>query len=341
MRILFINLKTINLVTLNFVYYVEKEVEKIADCKWSGKGWKDHILMEPLSKTIKRLYGNDPPDWVVSNIPDLREYQEIVSNLKDKEYNMAMTIADLHVNPKKWVEVANSGFDVTFMRYLHSPKVKKLTKIKLLSYFTDFDPFYYVKNLKTKVFHLPCSVDSALYNPKEEKIYDVVFLGAFNRRVYPLRYEIVKELPELCEEKNWRYILGDRPPGHNLERFIQNLAGQGYYVGNKYADVLSSCKILIFGSSIFRYPLSKYFEGMASGALVMADKPTTADALHFKPGWNFVEINRKNWKEKLDYYITNDEEREKIAHRGYETVMKYHTSSVRAKQLVSYLREAQ
>jgi spore maturation protein CgeB len=111
-------------------------------------------------------------------------------------------------------------------------------------------------------------------------------------------------------------------------------------VGKRYSEVLSGTKIFIFGSSVFKYPLSKYFEAMGSGSLVMADKPQSAEALHLKPEWNFVEINKENWKEKLDYYLTNDEEREKIAYRGYKTVMKHHTTSVRANQLISYLKEA-
>lgn len=342
MRILFTTLKTKNLVNLNVLYYLEKEIGKIADCKWSGKGWNNHRPNETLEETILRLYGNNPPNWVVSNRPQFEEYQKIARYSKRQRYKLAMTIVDLHVNPKKWVKIANSGFDVSFLRYLYSPKVKKLTVFKSLSYFGNFDPCYYLKNLKTKIFHLPWFIDPALYKPKdEEKKWNVVFLGSYNSKVYPLRYKIVKELPKLCKENKWTFLLGGRPPGKTTERFIHNLASQGYYVGSKYSEVLSSCNVFIFGSSIFRYPLSKYFEAMACGALVMADKPQTSEALHFKPGWNFVEIDQKNWKEKLDYYLTNDEEREKIACRGYKTVMKYHTSSVRAKQLVSYLREVQ
>jgi spore maturation protein CgeB len=36
--------------------------------------------------------------------------------------------------------------------------------------------------------------------------------------------------------------------------------------------------------------------------------------------------------------LENDEERERIARNGYETVKKYHSSKVRARQLVDFLR---
>jgi spore maturation protein CgeB len=37
------------------------------------------------------------------------------------------------------------------------------------------------------------------------------------------------------------------------------------------------------------------------------------------------------------YYLENEGERERIARNGYETVMKYHSSQVRARQLVDFL----
>ena len=342
MKILFTTLKTDNLVNINVLYYLEKEVGKIVDCKWSGKGWRDHQPGEPLGATIKRIYCNDFPDWVVSNRPNLKEYERLSSLNRERDYKIATSIADLHVNPKRWIKAINSGSDVTFMRYLYSPMVRRLPWLTPIRYYGKLDPNLYLTEFRTKVFHLPWFVDPSLYDStNEEKEYDVVFLGSYDRRVYPLRYDIVQKLPKICEEKRWKLLLGARPPGKTTERKINDLTSQGYPVGRRYAEILSKCKIFIFGSSIFKYPVSKYFEAMACGALVMADKPQSADALHFTPGWNFVEIDMNDWTQKLDYYMSDDEEREKIAQRGYETVMKYHTARVRAQQLVSNLKSAQ
>lgn len=70
----------------------------------------------------------------------------------------------------------------------------------------------------------------------------------------------------------------------------------------------------------------------------MASMPFDREDLHFEPGFDFVEINKENFLEKIRYYLRHENERRKIARRGCETVKKYHTVTIRAKQLVDYLK---
>ncbi|MBN2335110.1 glycosyltransferase [Candidatus Bathyarchaeota archaeon] len=335
MRILFNTIRSDNLVNLNVVHYLEQETAKLADCQWSGAGWENHVPGEPIDETVKRLYGADPPDYIVNSRADIEESMRVADARTPETPRTVMTIGDMHVEPEAWVETANRGFDGALMRYLYSPYAKRT----LLSYgyYSKFDEDYYLDNLKPEKLHFPWFTDHRIYHPSEEKEHDVIFLGAYRRKVYPLRYDIVKELPKLCEENNWRYLIRDRPPGKTPTRDVQTLTEQGHIVGPKYAETIAKAKVFIFGNSIFRYPVSKYFEIMGSGILVMANRPQSAEELHFRDGDNYVEINRQNWKEKLRYYLEDDAERERIARRGYETVNKYHTSEVRAGQLVEFL----
>jgi len=132
----------------------------------------------------------------------------------------------------------------------------------------------------------------------------------------------------------------DKKYRHNINLILQDKElRKKWLVGEDYAKTVAQSKIFIFGSSIFRYPLTKYMEGMMSGSLVMADEPWHAEECHFKDGWNYVKINENNWQEKLEYYLKNDRERETIAQRGYETAMKYHTTNIRAKQFIDILKQ--
>ena len=167
----------------------------------------------------------------------------------------------------------------------------------------------------------------------------MVFLGAYRKKVYPLRHRIVNELPSFCQEKGWRYLVKGRPPGKTIERNIEKLKSEGYIVGDLYGKVIASSKIFLFGNSIFRYPLSKYFEIMGSRTLVMANEPQNAKDLGFVDGENYISVDTGNWKEKLDYYLENDDERERIALNGYNHVRQHHSVERRSKQLIDFLEK--
>jgi glycosyltransferase involved in cell wall biosynthesis len=337
MRILFTGLRTKNLVNMNVIHFLEEEVSKHADCKWSGHGWPDHKSGENIDETVKRLYGKDPPDFIVCNRPNREEYQTYVDN-KSKLPPVITTLADLHVEPKEWVRLVNNASNGVLMRYLYCPYQKK-NLYNRYTYYSKLNENYYLENIKQSILHFPWFTEPKIYRPSDEKENDVIFLGAYRQKVYPLRNKIVNQLPKLCEDNNWKYIVRGRPPGESVERNISELLKQGYIVGEKYAETIAKSKVFIFGSSIFRYPLSKYFEIMGSGTLVMANKPQTSEKLHFVSGENYVEITEKDWKEKLEYYLEDDVERERIARNGYETAMKYHISEIRAKQLLEFLHK--
>lgn len=341
MRILFNTIRSDNLVNLNVLYYLEQEISKLVECQWSGEGWKNHIPGETLSQTVKRLYRNDPPDWIISNRPNLLEYNEISKESFHRNYRIAVTLTDLHMNPKIWIRVINKFADVSLMRYLYSPYEIKKYFFNKIRRCRSLDPFFYQKNIKSKILHFPWFTDSTIYKPNIKKDWDVIFLGSSEKKIYPLRDLIVKNLPKYAKLNGWRYLIKGRPPGQTISRNIKGLKKEGYIVGDIYADVVARSKIFIFGSSIFKYPLSKYFEIMGSGTLVMADKPQTAETLNFISGENFVEINEKNWIEKLHYYLEDDAERERISKKGYETVMKYHNSQIRARQIISFLENVE
>ena len=339
MRILFTGLKTRNLVNMNVIHYLEQEVSKLADCDWSGPGWENHVPGEEIDETVRRLYGNDPPDFIVCNRPNIDEYKRW-GDRKTTTPPIISTLADLHVNPQNWVDLINRSSKGVLMRYLYSPYIRKMILNKFM-YYTKFDESYCQDNINVEIMHFPWFTDKRVYKPNAEKEHDVIFLGAYRKKVYPLRNRLVSQLPRLCEEKRWNYIIKGRPPGISAQRDIPQLLEQGYIVGEKYAETIAKSKIFIFGNSIFRYPLTKYFEIMGSGTLVMANKPQSAEYLHLEAGENYVEIDKDNWKEKLTYYLEDDAERERIARNGYETMMKYHTSEVRAIQLLGFLENLQ
>lgn len=185
----------------------------------------------------------------------------------------------------------------------------------------------YQKRLKVKVVPLFQSLSSHLFKNRHiERIYDVFLTGNFGPKCYPLRHAIYQAYGQ--NPRCWI-----RPGHHSLptvEDYIQKL---------NQSKILATgnCCCPMFGRTDLKFFQVKPLEAMATGTLAMMDVPTCAEELHLIPDYNFVAINTSNFKEKIQYYLENEEEREAIAEHGYEVFTKYHTSDVRAQQVKKQL----
>ena len=65
------------MVTLNVVHYLEPEGAKLAEGQGGGAGWENHVSGETIDETVKRLYGNDPPDYIVNSSADHEENKRV------------------------------------------------------------------------------------------------------------------------------------------------------------------------------------------------------------------------------------------------------------------------
>lgn len=322
-----------------------KRLEPVTD-KWNLSPYTVDRIKKLMLYNLKRFYGDDGPDWVLGS--------RIVAKEIDRDYKLCRWVGDIHVTPNIQIEVANQELDLLLLRCLHSkyvfPTIKDFRSVFGVRPFTkwierghcvEVSDDWYISQLKTNYMLWPPSVEPTYFKPidESEKKYDVSMIASVGG-FYPLRQNIKRELFDLAAKHKWKAVLRKPPTRDRQYRLNINMAladpelRKKWFLGEDYARALAESKVFIFGSSLFRYALPKYFEAMGSGALVMADKPFHAEDLHFKPGYNFIEINEDNWMEKLEYILDDDQLRETIARRGYETIIKYHTNEVRVKELV-------
>jgi len=303
----------------------EQEVGKFADCKWAGREWPLYVEDESLKETVERVMPD--ADWVID-----RERNTPIPH--DRDYKTACYLSDLHSrgsariknDPERHVEFINQmGYDVAILKYeeIHS---------------FGLSPRIFVDNLKPKILFLPWSVNAEEFNPRRIKRWEVAFIGSIRGRVYPFRVILQHDLPRFCRERNLRFLFSKR--ARNLTSFTnqQLYDHPDYYFGPRYADALSKIRFFIFGCSIFRYPLVKYFEAMSSGCVVVADEPSSAEKLGFIDGETYVSVTRENWEDKLDYYLGHPEEADNIAVNARNLVLEKHTHEIRAKHFVKYLK---
>jgi len=335
MKILVITANAINFIGADTLSYFDLELGKQADCIYAGPGYPSHKAGEHTDETVRRLYGNDVPDWVYGSV-----------DKRKKGYKTAGRIIDMHRQMDAKIERINEqNYNHMFFYYRYC---KYGSQTRNLGEWTEIEPNYWWDRVTCGKSWLPWSYEPKIFYPSdEEPEYDVTLLGDVGFPVYPLRTTIYNELPKLCEENSWRCLLGIRVPGKfTLEepsprRKSVVLADPElrtrYKVGEDYAEALRRSRVFIFGTSIMKYPVKKWFEGMGSGACILADEPSMADELGFVDGHNYVKINKDNWKDKLQYVLENEKTRKNIARRAVKTAQSRHTHKVRVGEMLKIL----
>ncbi len=116
---------------------------------------------------------------------------------------------------------------------------------------------------------------------------------------------------------------------------------QHEYVNDKYPLLLMKYAGSVAAHSL--YPVIKYWESTAAGCLTFMEvtEKNRADILGFKDGENAIFINEKNYKKKLEEFISdpNNSKWEEIARAGREYTMKNLTNDVAVESLVSIMKE--
>lgn len=334
-RILVIASNAIDFVGADTLSQFDLELGRQADCIYAGEGYPDYKRGESTNQTVRRLYGGDPPEWVYGG-----------ASKRKKGYRAAGRIVDLHRQMDVKIERINKQrYDHLFFYYRYC---KYGSQTRNLDEWTEIPPDYWWSNIKCDKSWLPWSYEPTVFHPtSEEPEHDVAFLGDVGLPVYPFRTVMHSELPKLCKENGWKLLLGTRVPGkftlteQTLRRKSAVLTDQElrtkYKVGEDYAEALRRSRVFIFGTSVMKYPIKKWFEAMGSGTCVLADEPSMAEELGFVDGYNYVKINPCDWREKLRWVLENESDRKRIAEQAYKTAKKRHTHKTRVGEMLDVL----
>lgn len=200
----------------------------------------------------------------------------------------------------------------------------------ILPYFRA--PFYLWKDLEIfdrLVWYPPC-FDPLIFNDwGYEKIWDVGNLnaGSLNRNnFYPERYSIHQKLLEM---KDIKYFYA-KHPGTGF------LPADTPLIGKRFSEAINRCKIFVTtGNLQYRNFAPKYVEAMASRACLFANEPMDAELIGLVDGYNYVKIDESNVQSKVEYYLSHEEERAKIATEGYKLVFEKYSCYAQANYVIN------
>ena len=158
------------------------------------------------------------------------------------------------------------------------------------------------KASKVDVQWVPLGCDPALHQKMDvEKKYDIGFVGR-----NAMKFDRGRHL-QLLKEKYPNSYIGEAP-------------------SQQISKIYSACKIG-FNSSIINDINMRIFEIMSCGCFLLTNRIKNEGFYQmFEEDKHLVTYtNDKDLLEKVDYYLTHNEERERIAQAGHELVINHYT----------------
>lgn len=178
----------------------------------------------------------------------------------------------------------------------------------------DYIPLF--KKITDNVYWLPLAADPEIHKKCDlSKIFDIGFVGQKNPKLHKDRGKILNKLSKK----------------YNL------LAVEGVW-GENMSKIYSISKIG-FNKSLSGDLNMRVFEVMSSGTMLLTDKIGNGISDLFRNGEHLIMYNTENeLNELIQYYLGNEDEREKIAKEGQKEVHKKHTYDKRIQYMLKKLK---
>ena len=282
----------------------------------TNKRWGDYFFALSLQKSLKKKgfnviiqghenwYSTEDKEDIVIVLRGLEEY-----NPSYKHLNLMWNISHPNLISKE----ENEKYDIVFIaseKYANKVSKDVNTLVKPLIQCTDLEVFY-------------PKIDNELKN-------DLLFVGN-TRGVYR---EIIKDVMNTKHEVSiyglgWKEFIDEK---YIKGEFIENNQLNKYY---------SSCKILLndhWKDMVEKeFTSNRLFDALACGTFIISDKMSTTE--HLLKGSVVTYENSEDLDEKINYYLNHPEERQKLAKKGQEEVLKNHTFDNRVNTIIETLKE--
>ncbi len=214
-----------------------------------------------------------------------------------------------------------------YLEYIESSKIDYVLTLYPLAF-----NIYKGTILESKLRWLPPTFDPKRFNdwamPKE---YDVGFIGSGvhgHDTFYPERFAFHSIL---ARSQRWRYFTREHPG------YGRKYADDDNQVGRGFSRDINRCRSFLASGGVPHLPLARYFETLASASLLFASSPIGAEHLGLVDGETFVAVTPETLESKIEYYLSNPAEEERIRKNGYHLAMERHSCFKRAIDFLSII----
>ena len=177
---------------------------------------------------------------------------------------------------------------------------------------------------------LQCTDPEIFYHEIDSNITDEILFVGVTRGVYR---DIVKDVIKTNHDISVY--------GRGWEKFIDKKYIKGKFIQNEELHKFySSCKILLNDHwkdmREWDFPSNRLFDALACGTFVISDKIPSAETIFDNSIITYENIEDLN--EKINYYLSHEDERVKIANKGKKIVLEKHTFDMRVNEILEALK---
>lgn len=160
--------------------------------------------------------------------------------------------------------------------------------------------------------------------PESEKKYQVSFWGQQNPEIRTNALRLLQDKYDCASN------------GTTLNQNFNTYKRKGKF----YLEEIARCKIVLN----FRgggWDTMRYWEVPATGTFMISQKPQIVIPDNFQEGEQVVwcDDSLTDLIDKIDYFLTHTEEREKIARQSHDHLLKFHLNTHRAKTLLDIVKK--
>jgi len=282
------------------------EIGRQHDVIYYGNGYKNYNPNLKVNKIIKNLYGKGKkPDFVLTYG---WRYTKPFLGLEDIKIPKVHIAVDYFEARGDWGGTLK-GQNIFFSKY--KPDIVFGVVSHVVNNLKS-------NNISNKVHLLPFSVDTDIYKKIESK-KNIDVLAAFTTRddVYPNRRKIQKLVSKM-----------------NVSSIIKRVSNQALI------SSINRSKIVITSNNTFNSLSMRYAEVLSCGGFLLADKPEDFNELGYQDGKHLVLYkDLKDLKNKIEYYLSNEKERENIAKNGMKLVRENHSCKIRVEEFANIIKE--
>ena len=228
---------------------------------------------------------------------------------------------------------------------IHKPQTmldKKLEfcKINNVDLIVDSQCTYkdYEARTGIKSTRIPFTATPKVFYPREvEKTFDVGFSGALHGKEPNGRQKIFGPTANLRERVYEKLVAKERNIFWNSSNTME------YRINSveEYATKINECRMWLGTTGPVLDVSPRYFEVMLSKTLLLCNNMPEQYEDYFTDGVNCVIFNNdlSDFDEKLDYYLNNESEMNRVIETAYDTAINNYTWHHMAKKLIEQIKE--